>query len=305
MVKKIIITLVFSCISIIGINAQPFISAKLDTDQTLIGQPVQFVLSAEFKSGLKYIWPSFTDSINGLEIWNASDLSMKDENGNLELKQTFELASFDSGFYIIKPIPFILNTDTLFSDPVLVQVNTVELSQEQEMYDIKGVRTLPFPWLYAVLVGIGVILLMALIVYFIKKRKPKTSSITSVIRDTRSPLQRLIDDLTQIRSAKSWEANSKQFYSELSEAVKTYLELEERIAALESTTQEIRPEIMALSWKTQFKVEIISMLEEGDMVKFAKATSTVEAQTQHLLNMETLLRFLKDEEQRKNENKNV
>lgn len=305
MQKKVFIALIFSCLSVLGVHAQPFITAKLDTDQTLIGKPVQLSLYAEFESGQDYSWPSFTDSINGLEIWEIGQFFNEDKKGLTRLKQTYELASFDSGFYIIKPIPFILNSDTLFSDPVLVQVNTVELSQEQEMYDIREPRALPFPWMYVVLIVLAVALIIALIVYFVKNRQHKKVPAAPVIRDTRSPIQRLRDDLTKIRAQKTWEINSKQFYSELSEAVKTYLELEERIAALESTTQEIRPEVMALSWKTQFKVETIAMLEEGDMVKFAKATSSVEAQTQHLLNMETLLRFLSDEEQRQSENKNV
>lgn len=303
--KKIYITLIFSCLFFFGMWAQPFISAKLDTDKTVIGKPIQLSLIAEFESGLDYTWPAFIDSINGLEIWESTDIITKDEKGITRLSQTFNLASFDSGFYIIKPIPLALAGDTLFSDPVLVQVNTIALNEEQEIYDIKAPRTVGLPWLYILLAAAGILAIIIALVYFLKKRKTKAVKTVSVVTDKRTPLERLNDDLKSIRSKKTWETNSKQFYSDLSEAVKTYLELEERITALESTTQEIRPEVMALSWKSQFKVELIAMLEEGDMVKFAKASSSVESQTQHLLNMETLLRFLTDEEQRQTENRNV
>ena len=301
MLKKFHITLLFTCLSIIGMQAQPFISAQLDTDQTRIGEPVQLSLIAEFKSGLDYVWPNFIDSINGLEIWNSGQLITKQKKGITRLSQTFELASFDSGFYIIKPIPLALGKDTFLSDPVLVQVNTVALNQEKEMYDIKAPRTVAFPWLYAILIGVAVLALIVVLVYFISKHKRIVKSTPVLNTDKRSPLERLRDDLKHIRANKSWETNSKQFYSDLTDAVKTYLEFEERIAALESTTQEITPEVMALPWSSQQKMETIDMFKAGDMVKFAKATSTPEAQTQHLKNMETLLETLmKEEELRQN-----
>jgi hypothetical protein len=302
--KKLYISLVIACFSLFGLQAQPFISAELDTDKTLIGKPVQLSLTAEFKSGLEYSWPTFIDSINGLEIWESGQLITKDKKGITHLSQTFNLASFDSGFYIIKPIPFALGLDTLYTDPTLVQVNTIKLKEEQEIYDIKEPRSIDLPWLYILLAAAGVLAIIIALIYFLKKRKPKLVKSLSLVTDKRTPLERFNDDLKDIRSKKSWETNSKQFYSALSEAVKTYLEVEERIAALESTTQEIKPEIMALQWASQYKVETIEMLKEGDMVKFAKATSSPEAQTQHLLNMETLLQTLTKEEAARQSSKN-
>lgn len=304
MFKKLYIALFFVLASQ-AMLAQPFLTVELDTDKTLIGKPVHLTLTSEIDASAKYSWPVFTDTIDGLEIWDQSEIKTTQKGDKLFLKQTLELASFDSGYYVIRPIALMVNTDTFLSDPFLVQVNTVALDQEQEIYDIKAPRTVPFPWWNAILIGLGIIAVIALLFYFLKNKKPKAAPQTPIIRDTRTPLQRLTDDLSKIRNDKLWETNAKAFYSDLSEAIKTYLELEERIAALESTTQEVRPEIMGLNWKTQFKIEVLTMLEEGDMVKFAKATSSLEAQTQHLQNMETLLQFLKEEEARKAQNQNV
>ena len=263
-------------------QAQNFFEARVDTDRVLIGQPVILTLYAEVNPNETYIWPAFTDSINGLEIWETGDISEKTKGNQKQIEQKLTVASFDSGYYVIKPIALTVAGDSLFTDPVLVQVNTVALAEETEFYDIKAPVKAPIAWGLIAGIAAGVLLLIAIIIYAVKKWKKSPPLQAKKIEDTRTPLEKLRDNLSRIKSEQNWEKNTKLFYSQLTDAVKQYMEDQYRFAALESTTVQLKPIIMGLNWKPQTRLDIIELLVEADMVKFAKAKPDVETRLKQL-----------------------
>ncbi len=288
----------FSILFLFGIwqfsQAQNFFEARLDTDRVLIGVPVTLTLYAEVNPNETYIWPAFTDSINGLEIWESGELSEKTKGDKKQIEQKLTVASFDSGYYVIKPIALTVAGDSLFTDPVLVQVNTVALAEETEFYGIKDPVKAPTPWGLILAIAGGVLVLIAIIIYFVKRLRKTHQPQAKKTEDTRTPLEKLRDNLNRIKSEQNWEKNTKLFYSQLSDAIKQYMEDEYRFAALESTTVQLKPVIMGLNWKPQTRLVIIELLAEADMVKFAKANPVVETRLKQLVVFEDWYREMEE-----------
>jgi hypothetical protein len=272
--KKWLLAIMF-ILNGIALVAQPLFEARLDTDRVLIGEPLFLTLTAELNANDTYEWPAIGDTIDRLEVWSREELQVNKRDGKLLLSQKFEVASFDSGFYIIKPLKLIFGKDSTFCDPILLQVKSVEVTDDQPFYEIKEPKSVEYDWTPMILAAsIGTILAIVLIFFLLRlKKKPKSEQ--EAPKDLRPPVIRFRDDLSAIETNRLWEGEAKPFYTQLTLALNTYLEKEENIAALESTTLELKPELMSLPWPKEVKRDIIEMLEESDMVKFAKAPAEV------------------------------
>jgi len=145
------------------------------------------------------------------------------------------------------------------------------------MYDIKDIAKVESPlgswWIYLlVLLVIGVI---GYFVYkFIKKRQsePKVEAIVYT-----SPIEKATSLLQQLEKKELWQKGEiKNYYSELTDIARNYIEEEIHIPAMESTTSELieglrkaaKQQKLKLSNETVENLE--KVLKQADLVKFAK-----------------------------------
>jgi hypothetical protein len=258
----------------LGTSAQVSFESALDTNRILIGQQVDFRLTAgNVSPEQSLIWPQWPDTLSKAELiamrWDTTA-----EAGLRKITATFTLTSFDSGFVVLPPFQLISGSDTLYSEPKILNVNTVSFDPEIELYDIKEPLQAPIDWWYWIKklwwIALAVASAIALIWWLWSKRK-RTEPGFAVPKDGRTPAERATDALNELRDRKVWQnGDVKKYYSELTEIIRRYIEESEGVPALEMISDELIEAIQIKYAATEQRL-LSGMLKKADAVKFAKA----------------------------------
>jgi hypothetical protein len=254
--------------------------ASTDTNNIRIGEQVKLRLSAtvEQPAGITVAFPQLPDSMEHWEVVSRSKPDTAGDNNKKIFSQTIILTSFDSGHWDIPSFRFDVvqnaagTTDSAFTVPLGIDVGTIEVDTTKAFKPIKSVRGVGWNfwdyWLYfaigisAALIGIG------LFVYF--SSKPKKEVVKPVV-PLISPYEAALKELQQLRAEKLWQQGDvKQYYTRLTDVLRTYLEQQFNIAALEQTTEELLQHIKPVTILNQQRDKLTSLLTLADLAKFAK-----------------------------------
>jgi hypothetical protein len=246
-------------------------------DTFLIGDYIQMHLSATYKDG-DVLLPIYKDSFSGFEIIESNPPFIKESNGLKEKCQDITLIQFNAGQYNFSPAPFIYKNnnklDTLYSNSFSVFVNTIALDTTDIIKPVKGPIQIPYTWreLMPYLVGVFMFLIiLGLALYWYTKRRKKKNPMQKMITKQEAheiALQRL----RQLDAAKKWQAGDvKNYYLDLSEIIRDYIENRFLVLAKESTTQEIISSLTQIDDINQGQIKHLKeLLQLADLAKFAK-----------------------------------
>jgi len=296
--SKLIAGALLSCLLVASLASSSQIisaTAKLDSSSILIGGQTRLQLSVMYKvdgsapgtkdfGQVKINWPAIGDTIiKQIEVLNKSkvDTMVPDKSDPYTFVQSqyITITSFDSGYYAIPPFRFIVNNDTdnyRETDALLLQVNTLPVDTTLAIKDIKPPMSEPFQWrelIPYVAWGLAAAALVALIV-FITIRLSKNKPVTVVAEQKKvvvAPHIIALNELEKLREQKLWqEGKTKQYYSALSEILRTYIEGRFKVNALEQTTDEILYSFRTVVIDQESKEKLRQLLILADLVKFAK-----------------------------------
>ncbi|MBC8461008.1 MAG: hypothetical protein H8D67_23725 [Deltaproteobacteria bacterium] len=254
------------------------IKAELDTHYITIGDQFHMNLYVSQPAEIFVHFPVLADTlIKEIEILSASPVdTFIQEDGQLILNQDLLLTCFDSGLFEIPPITFGLESatwsDSLKTHPQYLAVLTVPV--DTAIRDIKQPIHVPvgfievFPW---VLVGLGVLIIVAGIIYYIRQRK-LNKPVFKVVKPEEPAHVLALRELDKLKMEKLWQKNDyKQYYTRLTEIIRIYLEKRYQIPAMEETSHEILED-----WKQHRGAipdlydHLRQLLNLADLVKFAK-----------------------------------
>ena len=254
------------------------IRADLDTNIITIGDQFHMNLYVSQPPEILVRFPVFADTlIDKVEILSASGIDTTvQEDGQLRLSQDLLLTCFDSGLYEIPPMTFELESttwkDTLATNPQYLAVLTVPV--DTVIRDIKQPINVPvgffevFPW---VLTGLGALLIIAGIIYYLRQRK-RNKPVFRVVRPEEPAHVIALRELDRLKEEKLWQKNEyKHYYTRLTAIIRTYLEKRYYIPAMEQTSYEILAEWKAQKGADPSLYDILrQLLNLADLVKFAK-----------------------------------
>ena len=300
--KKRIVYILF-LIGFISFAQENPVSTAIDTAAIRIGEQIQYKISVN-KVG-KVIFPKFqSDSLGKVEFVESFPVDT--------LKDTYEkkyvLTSFDSGQYTIPKQQVLINNKSFFTDSLMVRVATVKVDTlKQQMFPIKAIKSEPKtfddykPLLWWILLILAII---ATALYFIFRKKVKKEVPIIVV----APIQEALQRLKELDEKQLLQQNKiKTYYTELTDIVRTYIEKDIYIPALESTTNELIDTINDFNESSKLGIsketirELKEVLESADMVKFAKSKPIVEEIKAHRNLSERILQNLKPAKETKNE----
>lgn len=275
--KKFLVYSIFF-IGVIGFSQQNPVTVNVDTTSIKIGEQIQFKISVKEINNV--IFPKLQlDSLGKVEV--VETLPIDTLKNSLEKK--YLLTSFDSGQYIIPQQEVLISNKKYFTDSLMVNVATVKVdTTKQGLFEIKSIKSEPktfddYKHLWWVLIPI--LLLIALILYFIFRKK-KEEIIPKVYV---APIQEAMQRLVELDSKQLLQQNKiKIYYSELTDIVRTYIEKDIKIPALESTTNELIETINDFNESSKLGIsketiqQLKKVLESADLVKFAKSKPIVE-----------------------------
>jgi hypothetical protein len=276
MKKKL--ALFLSLLSIV-VWSQPKVTTSIDTVKNKIGAEFKLSLKTNVDTLSKVKFPE-SKFFGALEVLESYKVDTVKKGDRYELIKKYGLTQFDSGKYTIPRIPIIINGKTVYSDSLSIEINDVKVDTlKQKMFDIKDIATVKSPmgnwWIY-VLVVIGLIGLGFLIFYLLKNRKPKAKAEVIVYK---TPIEKATTLLQQLESKELWQKGAvKDYYSELTDIVRNYIEEEIKIPAMESTTSELIEGLRKAAKQKKLKLSndtvenLEKVLQQADLVKFAKVT---------------------------------
>lgn len=266
--------------------APPTLTARLEPDSIQIGDRFDLVLDVDRDLVQVVEFPSFTPPAqSGLEIVESHPVDTLQRDGrHLSLRKRYTLAAFEEGnlnlgkgqvLYLDKNI-----VDTLRAEDSLhLHVATFQIdSTSQSIYDIKVQRTLPF--LYDEIGGyvrwgiLGLLLLVGVffLVRYLLARYGK--GFRDIFRSAppQPPHVVAIRELETLHNQKLWQSGRhKQYYSTLVDILRTYIAGRYGFGAMEMTSDEIIEAIRSYELPQKCVMNLIAILRDADLVKFAKA----------------------------------
>ena len=271
--KKLIVS-IFLFFSVIAFAQNTnVVKAEIDTTNIRIGE--QFVFKITVNDTANVIIPKLENLI-GIEIVEDKKI---DTLKNTLIKK-YILTSFDSGAYYIPQQQIFIRQRLHLTDSLLIKVATVKVdTTKQKMFPIKSIQQEPYqfddfkPYLWYVLL---VLLIIGFILYFVLRKKKEVEE--EVIVPSLPPFEEAIQKLHELDEKLLWQNNQiKEYYSELTEIVRGFIERELKVPALESTTDELIDiltdfnDSKAISTTKETIKKLRDLLREADLVKFAKS----------------------------------
>jgi len=256
---------------------QKQVETSIDTTKNKIGAEFKLTLKTVVSSKSKVVFPKLKN-IGPLEVIQSYPIDTVKKNDTYELIKKYGLTQFDSGKYTIPSIKILIDKKPFSTDSIRVEVNNIKVDTlQQKMYDIKDITAVDNGigdwWIYVLLVvviiGIGVF-----VYWFVKKRQQKKIE-EEVYKTPIEKATSLLNNLEQKELVQKGEI--KEYYSELTDIARNYIEEAIHIPAMESTTSELIQAIRLASTKKKMTLtpETVENLErvlrQADLVKFAKS----------------------------------
>jgi predicted secreted protein len=257
-------------------------TASLDSTHILIGDQVNLTLELEKPENIRIDFPVLADNISEyIEILRQSPVdTVIIENNAIRLVQNFLITSFDSGEHRIPPFWFKLHmedrVDSIPSNELFIRVFTMEIDTTRGPTDIKMPYDAPLtlkevtPWILGIILLAGIIFF---IFYYISRRKRNLPVFTLPVRPKDPPHVVALRELDRIRDEKIWQKDKiKEYYSQVTDVLRTYIEDRFGIPAMEYTTHEIMRAMAAAKDQLSDKsrANLGQILPLADLVKFAK-----------------------------------
>ena len=276
--------LFFSAVAV-GSNEAPRVTSRIEPDSIMIGDRFTYIIEVEKDMVQEVAFPEFeADPKGGIELIESHPVDTISRDGRrLHLRKRYTMAAFEEGrigmgsakvLYADKNI-----VDTLASDSEsILSVSTFQIdSTSHAIFDIKPQKTLKFQLREVtdyLLWGLLAALILAAAIYgLVRWLHSRGKTIKSLFTPAPPEPAHIIAirALEELHNRKLWQNNlHKEYYSTLSEILRTYLSGRFGVGAMEMTTDEIMEAIRDIELPTKNSVDLIEVLRDADLAKFAK-----------------------------------
>lgn len=269
------------------------VSARIDSTTIKIGEQIKYQIEVQSNPEDLVVFPE-GNTFSPLEMVESLEVDTLREKGNYKLLKEYFLTQFDSGKYVIPRQEVLIESSSFYTDSILVEVNDVVVdTTKQKLYPIKPSVEVPpgfsIPeWLWWL---IGIFLIAGLVAFLIIRKKKKDAEEFEL-----PPYEEAMAELQKLDNAHYLEKREiKEYYSQLSFAVRKYLDRKIYDHGLERTTGEL---ILYLEeQKSQGKLNLTNetirdfekILKRADLAKFARSKPDVitakedRSKTQHII----------------------
>lgn len=262
-----------------------YANGSIDKDSILAGQTFNYKLDVRMPNDYIVDWSEIKDTLsNNIDIIKRSDISMTPINNSNDviLSQLLTMTTFDTGYVEIPKIGLKYskstndtNTYACYTEHMDIYVKAVSIDTTMAYKPIKMPikqnitfeETIPY-------VG-GAIILAALIllaIYLIRKFNKKEEKIEEEVKPQIPAIVTARERLSQLKESTLWQSGKfKEYYTDLTDIAREYLEGQFNIDAIEMTSDEILDEVRKLQLDNSTFSKLQNTLTTADLVKFAKA----------------------------------
>ncbi len=247
-----------------------------------MGDWLNLTVQVRHADSVNILWSEFKDTLGVFEIVRLDTLPRVGASGMVADGRKVTLSAYDSGSFVIPPIliAYVHPPDTtrhyVQSDPITIQVSSVEVDTSKAIKDVKPPLSVPLTWKEIALYA-GIILAIAALIYggyfFYRKRKRKAGEIVEEDAPEIPPHIQAMIRLKELKEKRVWQQGDvKAFYSEATEIIRQYFEGRYGIMALELTSDEVFAALKRFTLDKDVTKLIEAFFIDADLVKFAKYT---------------------------------
>lgn len=241
------------------------VKTSASSSSVLVGQVIEFYF--EIPTGKNIIFPVVKEEVFGFEILSQWDtIAFEDQSVFVALKVT----RFDTGYFEFRPLQFLVDSDSLFSESISVYIGLPELMDAIDIYDIKPNITFYDDSRIAIVI---LIILLSVIVYFILKKyfKNRSKSVEKNLDPSIVPEDTILEKIIAYRKLYlSDRMSQRDFYFNVDEILREYLEKKYSLNFLESTTSEVCRLLPRLPLSMYYCEALQNFFTTSELIKFAK-----------------------------------
>ncbi|MDE5760595.1 hypothetical protein [uncultured Bacteroides sp.] len=284
------------------------VDATIDSLQILIGEQAKIKLQVSLDANKYAIFPVYVDTlVRGVEIIDVAKPDTQLLNGGKRalITQEYTITSFDSALYYLPPMEVVVENEKYRSKALALKVYSVNVPLDPEnpeqFFGPKDVMKAPFAWedWYGLMVCSVLLIPFGILFFYLVKRffdnKPIIRKVK--VEPKLPPHQLAMQEIERIKSEKVWQkGNPKEYYTDLTDAIRTYIKDRFGFNALEMTSTEIIDKLLEIRDKDAIS-DLRELFQTADLVKFAKHNPLMNENDANLINAIDFINETKEKEE--------
>lgn len=275
----IIILLMGGLSSVYAQSADIKLSLETDKKMYQVGDKIIIKFRLDYPGEYRLIEPGMMDSLTskGLDYLTTDTLENYERDSKIVRHLDIAFAGYDSLDVNIEKFDyrFVKGNDTLIksTSPFLIKIRPLEIDTTKEISDLKPPERIPWGWFeYLVLFGgLSVVALLGYLIYRRFTKKPMEEKIVPEPVKILTNFEKALEKLNEVEKKEYIQKlKHKEHFSEVSDTVRWYFEVEYGFPSLELTTRETISKLRQKGVPQDIISGVDDFLTRADMVKFAK-----------------------------------
>lgn len=276
------------------LHAQVSVDARIDSMQMLVGQQTGITISVSCDARSHVEMPVLQKGQQlapGVELveMQAADTTILNDGKRMLVSRKYVVTAWDSAFYYIPPLTVRVGSKDYETKNLALKVYTIDVDtlHTDQFFGPKDVMNAPFSWDdWKSVIGSFVLFLLlcgciAYLVYILRTGKPL---IRVIRRKRKEPAHKVaLNEIERIKTERTWaQEDSKEYYTQLTDTLRTYIQERYGFSAMEMTSGEIIERLTRENDEEALK-ELRELFQTADLVKFAKWTTRINENDANLM----------------------
>ncbi|WP_289090425.1 hypothetical protein [uncultured Bacteroides sp.] len=301
-------SLCFAAFTLFGSQAsaqQVTVRASIDSLQLLVGEQTKVHLEVSMDADKKLHLPVIKDTlVRGVEVLDIAkpDTQKLNDDKRWVITQEYTITSFDSALYYLPPLEVMVDDEKYRSESLALKVYSIPVDtlHPDQFFGPKTVVEVPIQWEDIDIMVYAFILMLlfgsACVFFIIRYRDNKPIIKIIKIEPKLPPHQEAMKHIEEIKANKNVQREDpKQYYTELTDVIRTYIMERFGFNAMEMTSSEIIENLLQVRDKESLK-DLKYLFETADLVKFAKHAPMMNENDMNLVNAVDFINETKLEE---------
>ncbi len=248
------------------------VKASINKNKILIGEPIQLTIESTVPSNAEVAWVA-EDSITHFDFVQKGKIDSLIKGDQKSFRQDVIITSFDSGTQVLPRLSLSVNGVAYLTDSAIVEVGYSKFDPQKDYHDIKDIVDVEnpnakyIPWIVVAIT----LLSIALVVYFIQKKKGTKEMEKQMAISKLTPYEEAIKSLEELKQQKLTQNNqTKLYYTRLNDILRQFVLRKLQIASMVKTNDELILQLKQLNISNEQFTQLAQALRMSDFVKFAK-----------------------------------
>lgn len=288
-----------------ALRAQVTVNVSIDSVAIFIGQQCHINLKVTAPQQEQVTFPVFPKKVltDGIEVLKEEIVATEKINDGRQTSTTkqYTITSFDSSMYYIPPFKVKVGAKEYQSKSLALKVETLDVDtlHLDQFFGPKPQAEVPFSWndfrpmFYLSLLLLLLLFFAGYIAVQLHNNRPLIRRIR--IRPVLPPHLWAIKEIEKLKVDTVKKEDAKEYYSELTDVLRSYIHRRYGFNAMEMTSGEIIESLMR-SQDQQALDELRELFYTADLAKFAKLQTRLNENDENLLRAVNFIQATKVEE---------